>query len=256
MFHYGEDKLVQARLYPQDNDGDDTAYVPYRNIVQQIMSIIFDFPNLWILKKDNYPATSCVCSNGTHYRDYEFYRNCCVSYIKGSTNNNRMYVGADPICIECGERHCTAENINHCRNGRRCERCGGYIDCEDDEIWLGDSCYCRDCVSYCDRCGEYCLEETTYIPSEDRYVCDSCLRSWYMHCDSCEEYAYENDMVYIECEDRYVCEDCADRYYTYCEDCGEYFPNDDVREYDGYLMLCNDCYDERVAQDREDAEEC
>ena len=254
MFHYGEDKLVQARLYPQDNDGNGDAYVPYRNIVQQIMSIIFEFPNLWVLKKDNYPATSCVRSWGTHYRDYECYRNCNVSYIKGSENKNYMSVGADPICIECGERHSEAENINHCRNGHRCANCGEWID-REDEIWVDDECYCRDCVSYCDRCGEYHREEGTYIPSEDRYVCDSCLSAWYVYCDSCDEYVHENNMVWIECECRYVCDDCADRYYTCCEDCGEYFPNDDIREYDDYLMLCNDCYNERIAQDQEDDDE-
>lgn len=251
MFHYGEDKLVQARLYPQDNDCDDKAYVPYRNIVQQIMSIIFEFPNLWVLKKDNYPATKCVYSRGTHYRDYEHYRNCNVSYIKGSENENRMYVGADPICVECGDRHSECENINCCKTGHRCAACGEWID-DEDEIWVGDECYCEGCVSYCNRCGEYHRGENTYIPSEDRYVCEDCLRMWYSYCDSCGEYEHENNMVWIECEDRYVCEDCVHRYYTRCEDCGEYFPNDDVREYDDYLVFCNDCYNERVEQDKED----
>ena len=38
MFHYGEEKLVQARLYPQDNDGNGDAYAPYRAIVQDIIA--------------------------------------------------------------------------------------------------------------------------------------------------------------------------------------------------------------------------
>ena len=67
MFHWGEEKLVQGRLYPQDNDGDNSVYTPYREIVQNIMSELFEFPNLWTVAKGTSAAGRYVCSYGTHY---------------------------------------------------------------------------------------------------------------------------------------------------------------------------------------------
>lgn len=114
MFHYGEDKLVQGRLYPQCNDEDTDTYKPYRNIVQDIMSVIFDFPNLWICKKGvenirDYVFTTC---GATHYEDYFQFNACSVSLIKGRENEQRFNIGAEPICIECSCRHNTTDNIN------------------------------------------------------------------------------------------------------------------------------------------------
>ena len=86
MFHWAEDKLVQGRLYPQDNDGNGGAYTPYREIVQKIMSEIFEFPNLWTVSKGTDAASKYVVSEGTHYRDYESYSNCTLSRPKGSEN--------------------------------------------------------------------------------------------------------------------------------------------------------------------------
>jgi hypothetical protein len=116
MFHYGEEKLIQARLYPQDNDGDDAAYVPYRNIVQGIISTIFDFPNLWMLKKGTKEVRAYVNSEGTNYRDYYHFENCSISRIKGSENEKDITIGAKPICVSCGNRHWKEDNISCCNN--------------------------------------------------------------------------------------------------------------------------------------------
>ena len=75
MFHYGEDKLVQGRLYPQSNDGDGEAYTPYRNLVQEIIAKVFDFPNLWTIKRGTELMCELVDSYGTHYRDYYSFEN-------------------------------------------------------------------------------------------------------------------------------------------------------------------------------------
>ena len=253
MFHYGEEKLVQSRLYPQDNDGDDSAYVPYRNIVQSIMATIFEFPNLWTLKKGRMEASHYITSNGTNYPDYHHFNNCTISRIKGSENIKSIVVGEKPICVRCGERHWESDSIDHCGNKRICEHCGEEID-EEDVIWIDDEPYCRDCAHYCEYCEEYHLDHETYIEGYG-YVCDSCLENHFIYCECCESYVWHDRANYVDCEDRYVCNNCLDEYYTYCEDCGEYFPNEDVREYDGYLMLCEDCYNERVANDTEDEEE-
>lgn len=254
MFHYGEEKLVQARLYPQDNDCADGAYMPYRNIVQQIISEIFGFPNLWTLSKGINASCKYINSRGTHYRDYAHYSNCTLSRVKGSENENNITVGASPICIECGERHSVEDNINCCKGGYVCNACGSRIHDEDDVVWINGEVYCRDCCHYCEHCSEYHRGNSTYIPSDDIYVCDSCLEWSYTYCECCDEYTHQDNAYYIECEDRYVCEDCYNRYYFYCDDCGEYFPREDKNEYD-HLTLCPHCYDERVANDNEEENE-
>lgn len=251
MFHYGEEKLVQARLYPQDCDGDDGAYTPYRNIVQEIISTIFGFPNLWTLKRGTGEANYYIRSYGTHYRDYQHYSNCTISRIKGSENENTFAVGSNPICVNCGHTHSVETNIDCCHT-RRCADCGRVIDDEDDEYWVDDECYCRDCVEYCEYCEEYTHNETTYVRNYG-YVCDHCLEN-FTYCECCGAYVRDDDSVYIDSEDRYVCDDCRDMYYTYCEDCGEYFANDDMHCY-GDLMLCEDCYDARVDAENEDDNE-
>ncbi len=252
MFHYGEEKLIQARLYPQDNDGFDTVYVPYRNIVQNIISTIFDFPNLWVLKKGTDEVRACANREGTHYSDYYHFSNCSVSHIKGNENHNRMTIGAYPICISCGERHSVEDNINCCGSGFVCADCGRRVD-EDDAIYIDGEYYCRDCCSWCDHCEEYHRGESTEV-SGGAYVCESCLEEDYVFCDCCDEYVREYNTYYVECEDRYVCSDCIDRYYFYCDDCGEYHPIDERREYDDYLTLCEECYNERVKNDEPENE--
>lgn len=255
MFHYGEEKLVQARLYPQDNDGADSVYTPYRNIVQDIISTIFNFPNLWTLSKGIDNASRYIYSYGTHYRDYEHYNNCSLSRVKGSENDESFVVGARPICVNCGERHSTETNINHCGYAR-CADCGCQLS-EEDAIEIDGEIYCRGCCHWCERCDQYVHEDTTWIEGYG-HVCATCLDRDFMYCEVCESYEREEEMTWIECEDRYVCDHCLSRYYSYCEDCGEYYPDDDMHTYRG-TQLCEDCYDARVENENnsnEDDEAC
>lgn len=113
MFHWGEDKLVQGRLYPQD-DSDSSIVNQYRAIVQEIMSSIFDFPNLWSIKRGACEASEFIISRGVHYCDYENFNVCTLSTIKDKDNNNCFIVGAEAICIKCGKIHKRKDNINHC----------------------------------------------------------------------------------------------------------------------------------------------
>ena len=252
MFHWGEEKLVQARLYPQDNDGCGDAYTPYRNIVQGIMSTIFEFPNLWTLKKGTEEASRYIKSYGTNYKDYYHYSNCNLSRIKGSENENKFVVGESPICIECGDRHSVERNINCCRDGYHCADCGCTID-EDDVIWVNDEPYCRDCVEYCDYCEEYHRSESTYVEGFG-YVCEDCLEHHFYYCDDCDSWHREDSVYYIDCEDRYVCENCLHDNYRCCENCCEYFPMEDMNEYDGE-WYCEECYDEIVSENEDEDDE-
>ena len=245
MFHYGEDKLVQSRLYPQSNDGNSEEYTPYRNIVQAIMATIFDFPNLWTLKKGSEASSEYIWSYGTHYTDYCYFGDCSLSRLKGSTNENKFVVGAEPICINCGCRHDIQETIDHCNTGRTCDCCGCVIPCEDDEYWVGDGVYCCECVTYCDDCGCYHLnEDVRYVESVDRYVCDRCLDRHYEYCEDCGHYYYRENMTYVEGAGVYVCEDCLDDHYVQCAECEEYYELDDMHLASDGKYYCDDCYEE------------
>ena len=252
MFHYGKEKLIQGRLYPQDNDGDDNVYTPYRNIVQDIIATIFDFPNLWTLNKGVDSITKYISHNGTNYPDYYHFNNCSISRIKGSENMSSISIGAKPICISCGNTHRAADNISCCDGGYTCADCGCRID-EDDVIWIDDEPYCTDCCNYCERCGEYHRGHSTYIRGCGD-VCDDCRDEYYIYCECCDEWVREDDAYYVECEDRYVCDSCIDNYYTRCDDCVEYHPNEDIHEYEDW-QLCEECYNERIENEDENEDE-
>ncbi len=208
MFHYGQDKLVQGRLYPQDNDDDDEAYTPYRQIVQSIMSVIFNVPNFWSLHKGAGSASEYIESEGTHYRDYECYGNCSLSQIKGSENDYEFVVGAQPICVKCGKRHSVEDNINHCVYVKVCKGCGRLIN-EDEGQWCNDDFYCSDCVTYCDEC--WCYEpndRVTYLSQYGIHVCNDCLEEDYFYCERCGEYHKNSERIWLEEEKKYVCAKC------------------------------------------------
>lgn len=255
MFHWAEEKLVQGRLYPQDNDGNDSVYTPYREIVQKIMSEIFAMPNLWTVKRGAYEASKYVWSAGTHYRDYQNFDNCSLSRPNGSENENSFTIGHMPICIKCGEEHEKDDNISCCASKVTCAHCGCVIDEDDDKdiIWIDGEPYCRDCVSWCD-CGEhYFVGEATEVDG-GYYVCPDCLENYYRQCEYCGEYYRERRMTYVDSEEGYVCSDCMEMYYSACDDCGEIFRNEYLTEHNG-RWLCNSCLEEVQAQEEDDEEE-
>ena len=241
MFHWGEEKLIQGRLYPQDNDNNGEAYTPYRNIVQQIISQIFDFPNFWTVRKGSDASSEYIISEGTNYHDYCYYDNCTLSRIKGSENENCIIVGQLPICIECGSTHDCGENINCCHSNEViCADCGCVIDIEDAELIDGNY-YCCDCCHWCERCESYTHDELTYVENYGD-VCRDCLEDFY-YCDDCGCYFTLDDVHYIENENIYVCDECFENNFTTCAHCGEYLRNDDIHELDG-KDLCEDCYEQ------------
>jgi hypothetical protein len=252
MFHYGEDKLVQGRLYPQSNDdNDDGGYAQYRNIVQEIISIIFDFPNLWVLQKGCCASNKFIYSYGTHYRDYSHFDNCSLSKIKDKNNDKCFIVGATPICIECGSRHEIEDNINCCADKRRCKCCGQLIH-EDDGHWIDDEFYCDDCVKYCDECGYYELNSRIrYVESTDRWVCDSCLEDDYSYCDHCGKYYPNHRVRYLDNLNETICNDCLRVHYSRCDGCGDWYENSELHEC-GDEYYCDDCYEEEDEDVSED----
>ena len=247
MFHWGEEKLVQSRLYPQDNDCNGDAYTPYRNIVQEIVAKIFDFPNLWTISRGASKASAYINKAGTNYPDYQYYDNITLSRVKGSENENKFQVGATPICISCGCRHNYEENISCCDSGYRCADCGDEID-EYDVCWVNGEPYCRDCVSYCEWCEEYHRQDEHWITDREMWVCDSCYNEDFYCCEECGDNVRE--AYYIEDEDIYVCESCCNRYFTMCADCGEYFRDNNI-VWIGENPYCEHCAEDHTEEEKE-----
>lgn len=255
MFHWGEEKLIQGRLYPQSNDGHGDAYKPYREIVQKLVSEIYDFPNRWTVSKGTDNAGQYIDSEGTHYKDYNCYGDCTMSRIRNSENDYAIIVGHDPICPNCGAEHAEEDNIlcKDC-NGSRfyCEGCGCAIN-EYGARWVGGTPYCCECVTCCDSCNEYTLNsELTSVTNRyhrTEQVCPYCLREYYQYCDNCEEY-YESDLIsYVESENMIVCDDCLGTCFSMCDNCEEYFRDDSlIRDENDGLCRCRSCQREHEAE--------
>jgi hypothetical protein len=250
MFHFGEDKLVQGRLYPADGSVDD-MYTQYRNLVQEIIATIFDVPNLWTLKRDNF--YNYIDSRGTHYRDYHNFGDCTLSLLKGSEKLfDKITIGRDPICISCGDTHDTEDCIvcRSCNGEYECADCGDPID-EDDVIWIDDEPYCRHCVSWCEYCETYHRNDRYYVRNYG-YVCEDCIDN-FTYCEECNEWVHNDDIVYVNDDwDHPVCSRCYDYNYRECEECGKVEHKDAMHRHNGE-WYCDNCIDIAIDRDEEEA---
>ena len=135
MFHIGEYKVVQGRVYPQDNDGENSIYTEIRNIVQKIIADCWKKPNMWVLKKGTFACARITNTKGVHYKDYLNYDSCNVSYLRlnefGIVNDESITIGHNPICPQCGDEHTYEESVEcgDCYDEDRNED----IDDDDDE---------------------------------------------------------------------------------------------------------------------------
>lgn len=232
MFHFGEDKLVQGRLYPQDNDsGAEDMYRQIRAIVQRVISECFGFTNLWENKKGTYACEHAIISRGVHYRDYENFDNCNVSILKGSENDQQMVVGADPICPECGERHHTDDCIvcRDCANEMYCDNCGCVVRRDDyDHIEVEGNVYC---------CSE-CAENAGYHLCNDGYWRHETCRD-VIYDDYEEEWLYDprgywENRVEVDGLTFATEENAVEYGYRYCDDVGEWV-------YENNAYYCGEC---------------
>ena len=254
MFHIGEDKLIQGRLYPQDNDtGAQETYKQIREVVQRVIAELYGVNNLWSNKRGTGICERMTSSYGTHYRDYTCYDNCNVSFLKydgcEERNERLIDIGHDPICPTCGHEHQQEEYIlcEDCVNIKTCERCGAEI--------RGDGVETNDGYFFCDSA---CAYEAGYVYCENR-------DAWFRESDEevyydeyTNEYFYDyygTDHIITEDGRHYRDEYNAhhDGYYAdvhghwysqdelyYCEKCDEYYLED---EYDHEHECCTECYE-------------
>lgn len=115
MFHFDNDKLIQARVYPQSNDSEgNDLYKDIREIVQMIVADLLKVPNYWTLKRGRSECSRVTLTDGRHYPDYLHFDNCNVSILKDSSNTESIKIGHDPICPACGRKHRNSDNIECC----------------------------------------------------------------------------------------------------------------------------------------------
>ena len=255
MFHMGEDKLIQGRLYPNgrndsDNGTDDSKslYDQIREIVQREIAMLLETPNLWLNKKGTGHCSSVVSNIGNHYKDYTQYRECNVSYLRridGLLNENLITIGHKTICPVCGIEHEGHPGYNNdniqcddCMGQHECQRCGCIVDIYDSYALEIDGNY---------YCCESCAENDGYVHTEDAgwQSEDDCIY------DDYEEIWYYNTDNGIDIGDEwYHNEDSArNAGYVYCDLDDEWEYHCDVEETpEGFLFstAINDGYVEGV----------
>lgn len=272
LFHYKDGILVQGRLYPQCNDGQNSLYTPIRAQIQKIIADCLVAPNLWRKKSGTRACGEVINSEGTHYRDYNYQNECSVSKIvkmipKGRVDNRHMTVGHDIYCVKCGDYH-TMESTLLCRdcqnaygnNGEHsCYACGDIYD--DDDMYVIDGhWYCPECCTYCDCCETRVPNgDISYYQELDMDICDSCKESYYTYCEYCDKLYDNDDITYVESIGREVCANCLEEHFTYIESKNDYYPNEQVGSCsecgEPYLIrdedngMCPDCTKEKESGD-------
>lgn len=255
MFHLGEDKIVQGRLYPQDNDtGSEELYKSLRETVQRVMSECEGANNLWKNVKGTEECDKVILSYGNHYRDYLNFDNCNVSYRKykdNKVNEIRIQVGSCAICPTCGEEHDLRDCIvcNDCQTAVACDWCNERISANSNYITSYEGNH------YCDS---YCAErdDVVYIPDLGEWM--SVENECVYYSDFTNEYFYDNVGDHICTEDSKTFQDDDEAEAAgYIEtDDGYWYPSDDVcycehcdrvvhyKDFNLDADMCDDCFDE------------
>ena len=265
MFHVGQDKLIQARMYPQSNDGDTGLYKDVREIAQSVISECFAFPNYWSIEKGVSACRSVSSSKGPHYRDYLNFDYCNVSYPKRDNamkNYKKIKIGHYAICPSCGSEHGNSNCIecDDCRDDIHvCCACGnsegdGYEMYEIDGEW-----YCEHCSAYCDfhdRREAIDPDDMYYVNRYGYICCEARNTKYFVECEHCGDLLYVNDSSTYSADDGvYFCSlGCAseDGYVRVpggrlthgsntfkCKKCGVIHHLDYMSEQEG---LCSSCY--------------
>lgn len=216
VFAYNDEVLYQSRLYPQSNDrGAEQIYTDIRNIVQKVVADCIGKPNLWVKTTSDVEDVVQLGYGATCYPDFQSGNpgstHCSISTLKDRGMRPKTIVlGAEPICIYCGDTHDEENSITCCNvsDSVECDICGNRIDGED-AIWIHGDPYCSDCVEMCDRCGDYYVQNTgVYLDGEDSNVSPYCYTYNCGICSECEEEYFKVHLNYDEVTERNYCDDC------------------------------------------------
>lgn len=234
-------RLLQSRLYPQDNETNHAQSDEFRHLVQGILSECLNIPNLWRKLSDDSNEHFVKFSSATLYPDWEYndyYTN--VSIPKGTDvlGISQTEIGRTPMCLLCGEEFDPNDTdelyCDSCDSELFCTRCGAVHDKEDMFLIDGDW-YCEDCVFYCKYHEEY-ETVTDWLGEVDGYgvICYSAYESGdFYYCNDCGNLIYIDDICRTN-DGSVICPSCAEDYYRYCDNCDVYFR-------DNQYHACPDC---------------
>lgn len=132
MFHYGNDILVQSRVYPQGNDGNTDLYSVFRGFVQKELAMMLGVENRWVKRKNG--TRDNISSHGTHYRDYAYNNECNETYLKalGDAPAGMIEIGHEGICPYCGKTFTNSSRLSHAD----CEIPTQYVIDPDSGAWI------------------------------------------------------------------------------------------------------------------------
>ncbi len=270
MFHLGEDKIVQGRIYPQATDGENSFYQEVREIVQKVISDCMNRPNIWVNKKGPSECDNVIDTYGVHYTDYLYFKDCNVSYLKnadGGVNIKRISVGHAPICPSCGREHMEEKTIecDQCFTREICCECEEENNTDDMHYIYGEW-YCENCCFYCSYHSEWEIGSGNHIVGYGN-VCDSALdEPEFRECDSCGAFYYiYGDSVETEDGRSYCNSSCAYLDGYRMVENGEWYPQNEVHHCEHCESLvhdsawnsdhdcCDDCVDDILEENEDEA---
>jgi hypothetical protein len=131
MFHFYNGTLVQGRVYPQGNDGATDLYTIFRRCMQKELTKLLGLnADEWI--KRNRSCGYHVVSYGVHYRDYDHFSGCNVSYPREMSfaAEGLIVVGHSRICPWCGYEVSDSDDSGYLHH----EDCDA-VEHDDDDEW-------------------------------------------------------------------------------------------------------------------------
>lgn len=114
MFHFANNVLIQGRIYPQGNDGSTDLYKVFRTYMQDELAVLMGLENNLWTKSNRSPSEYIAYSQGAHYRDYDNFNDCNVSYPSEKKDElDSMVIGHTGICAKCGNEIESNDRIVH-----------------------------------------------------------------------------------------------------------------------------------------------
>lgn len=236
-----DNRLLQSRLYPQNESDDHCLSDNFRANVQEILSTCLDIPNLWI-KSSASPSNFFIAGNyNKAYEDWDYPENWYVnvSYPKNTNlSDYRTPIGGPGCCLDCGAimYYADSEEI-YCKecNGIICCECGCVVFNEDHGHWIDGDFYCEDCVFYCEYHETY--EPIAWQSVYDNYICQEAYDNLYRECTCCGRDGLESEGIWFDGD--FYCEECT----FYCSYHQRYEPITIQSEED--YDLCKEAFNEQ-----------
>lgn len=248
-FAYSFGTLVQLRLYPQNNDDfAEGIYRFFREKVERELEICLKeseyVENFDWEEDDSLLDNVHLGEYATCYPDWSDYNNSahCTVVLVDSRKVGFVEIGAEPICISCGETHGINRNISCCEKLHQCPHCG-CLELAENMILVNGKYYCRGCVDYCFYCHTYHFTEDL-VEIDGRKVCNDCLQDDdFYPCERCGTTHYISSM---ECVNgKFMCSDCASEVKSdmlMCEVCNQYFHKDNlIYDEENDVLHCKEC---------------